>query len=249
MVGNACTAVEFFNSWSVDEIIVLEISDNSSQISNFVEIIGELSQRCFVPLSVGGKIRNIETAHVYLRTGADKVVLNTGALETPNLIQEIASRYGSQCVVVSIDGAPDPSKPSGYTVMVDNGRRDSGYDFLEWVRDAIKRGAGELLINSVDHDGDKRGYDLTLTSIVSEAVKVPVVAMGGVGKWSHLIDGIVKGGAHGVAAGNIFHYTEHSTKKAKEFLSKAGVSVRRTNFYKLQTPRRVRYQPFQGRSE
>ena len=134
MVGNAFTAVDFFNTWSVDEIIVLEISDKLDQINNFIDVVAELSRRCFVPLSVGGKIRNIETVHRYFRAGADKVVVNTGALKQPSLISQIANIYGSQSVVVSIDGAPDLKKQSGYTVMSDNGRYDSGCDLQFYIQ-------------------------------------------------------------------------------------------------------------------
>lgn len=249
MVGNAFTAVDFFNSWSVDEIIVLDITDSMGPSENFITIIQELSRRCFVPLSVGGKIRDIDAVHRYFRAGADKVVLNTGALKHPSLLHQVAGSYGSQCLVVSVDGALDPSLPSGYTVMIENATTNSERDLLEWVQTAVRLGAGEFLINSVDYDGDKRGYDLCLVRAVSDAVNVPVIAMGGVGEWSHLAEGILRGHASAVAAGNIFHYTEHSTKKAKEFLQRTGIPVRPTNFYKLQTPRRVRYRPFQGRAE
>lgn len=244
MVGSAFTAVDFFNTWSVDEIGVFEISHDLSCLEKFVGIIEELSRRCFVPLSVGGKIRDMDLVHRYIRAGADKVVVNTGAVDAPGLLGEIAGAYGSQCLVVSVDGQPDASMPSGYRVMVDNGRRATDLDVVAWARRAVELGAGELLVNSLTHDGDKRGYDLPLIKAVSAAVAVPVIAMGGVGRWEDLVEGVVQGGADAVAAGNIFHYTEHSTKKAKEFLIASGLPVRPTTFYKLQTPRRVRYKPF-----
>lgn len=244
MVGSAFTAVDFFNTWTVDEIGVLEISHDQSYVDKFVGIIEELSRRCFVPLSVGGKIRAMDLVHRYIRAGADKVMVNTGAVEMPGLLTEIATAYGSQCLVVSIDGQPDASMPSGYRVMVDNGRQPTELDVVGWAQRATALGAGEVLVNSLTHDGDKRGYDLALVSAVSGSVSVPVIAMGGVGKWEDLVAGITEAGADAVAAGNIFHYTEHSTKKAKEFLIQSGLPVRPTTFYKLQTPRRVRYKPF-----
>ena len=243
MVGSAFTAVDFFNTWAVDEIGVLEISHDRAYVERFIAIIEELSRRCFVPLSVGGKVRDMDLVHRYVRAGADKVIVNTGGIEQPRLLGEIASSYGSQCLVVSIDGWPDDSLPSGFRVMVDNGRRSTDLDVVTWARRAVELGAGEILLNSLTHDGDKRGYNLPLIRTVSDAVTVPVIAMGGVGKWADLVDGI-GAGADAVAAGNIFHYTEHSTKKAKNFLIQSGLNVRPTTFYKLQTPRRVRYKPF-----
>jgi imidazole glycerol-phosphate synthase subunit HisF len=246
MVGNAFTAVDFFNGWTVDEICVLEISNDTSHLAGFAEIIDGLSRRCFVPLSVGGKVAKLDDVHRYIRAGADKVVVNSAAAENPALITEISRAYGKQCVVVSIDARPDASMPSGYRVVIDNARRDTDRDACEWAREAAEAGAGELLVNSVEHDGDKRGYDLPLLKIVSGAVPIPVIAMGGVGQWSDLVDGIRKGGADAAAAGNIFHYSEHSTKKAKEFMLASGLPMRGSTFYKLTTPRRVRYNPFQG---
>ena len=246
MVGNAFTAVDFFNGWAVDEICVLEISNERSHIPGFTDIIEGLSRRCFVPLSIGGKITVLDDVHRYIRAGADKVVVNTAASDNPALVGEIARAYGSQCVVVSIDARPDPAMPSGYRVVVDNARRDTDRDARDWAREAAGAGAGELLVNSVEHDGDKRGYDFTLLKAVSGAVAIPVIAMGGVGQWSDLVDGIRLGGADAAAAGNIFHYSEHSTKKAKEFMFAAGLPVRSSTFYKLTTRRRVRYNPFQG---
>jgi cyclase len=246
MVGNAFTAVDFFNGWTVDEICVLEISNDTSHLAGFADIIDGLSRRCFVPLSVGGKVTKLDDVHRYIRAGADKVVVNTAASDNPALVTEIAQAYGKQCVVVSIDARPDAAMPSGYRVVVDNARRDTDRDAREWAGEAARLGAGELLVNSVEHDGDKRGYDLSLLKIVSDAVAIPVIAMGGVGQWSDLVDGIRQGGADAAAAGNIFHYSEHSTKKAKEFMLASGLPMRGSTFYKLTTPRRVRYNPFQG---
>ncbi len=244
MVGSAFTAVDFFNSWTVDEIIVLEISNDTSHLSRMQEIVAELSRRCFVPLSVGGKIRDLELARRYLRLGADKIVLNTGAVEWPELISEIAFFFGRQCVIVSIDAKPDEGMPSGYRVMIDNARRETDLDVLDWAHRAVDLGAGELMINATSHDGSKQGYDLALTNKVSTSVPVPVIAMGGVGKLSDFVDGIKRGGADAVAAGNILHYFEHSTKKAKEAMAAAGVPVRHIGFYKVAMPRRPKYRPF-----
>ena len=243
-VGNAFTAVDFFNSWSVDEIVILEISRGQYAIDPFVDIIDELSRRCFVPLTVGGKIRDVELALRYIRAGADKVVVNTGACQRPALIREIADATGQQAVVLSIDARKDASMACGYRVVIDNGQRDTNLDVLEWMHAGVAAGAGELFVNAVDHDGDKRGYDLELLRLISQHTRVPLIAMGGVGQWSHLVDGIRLGGADAVAAGNIFHYTEHSTKKAKEFMEAAGLPVRHSEFYKVAMPRRPKYKRY-----
>jgi len=245
MVGNAFTAVDFFNGWAVDEIMVLDISYSKDYIDKFVQIVAELSRRCFVPLTVGGKIKDLTLVNRYTRAGADKVVLNTNAVNHPNLVADIAGNYGSQCCVVSIDARQDKKKASGYRVVVDNGRQDTDLDVLEWGKRVETLGAGEIMVNNIDYDGDKRGYDLLLVRMLSENLGIPVIAMGGVGKWDDFVDGIVDGKADAVAAGNIFHYTEHSTKNAKEHLEAAGLLVRRSAFYKIDMPRRQKYRPFQ----
>ena len=243
-VGSPFTAVDFFNSWAVDEIAILDISNSLDTRERFFELIDELSRRCFVPLTVGGKIGDTETITKLTRIGADKVVINSEAVRKPRLIEQAADQFGSQCIVVSIDGKINGEMVSGYEVIVDNGREATGLDLLEWSNTAVSLGAGELLINQIEHDGDRRGYDLELIKLLSSTQAVPVIAMGGVGEWQHLVAGIEQGGADAVAAGNIFHYTEHSTKKAKEFLMAADLFVRKPDFYKVAMPRRPRYRPF-----
>jgi cyclase len=204
VVGSPFTAVDFFNSWAVDEIAILEISRNSNSIERFVQIVEELSRRCFVPLLVGGKITSIDLVQRYTRAGADKVSINSQAFRDTDLIGRIASKYGSQSVVVSIDAGENPEMPSGYEVMIGCGAEPTGRDALDWAKQAVDEGVGEILLNSTHHDGDKRGYDLDLVRMFSKSLPVPVIAMGGVGKWDDLVDGITKGGADAVAAGNIF---------------------------------------------
>lgn len=245
MVGNAFTAVDFFNGWAVDEIIVLEISDSRDYLEKFVHIVEELSRRCFVPLTVGGKINNLSLVNQYTRVGADKIIINTGAVTAPKLIVEIVKQYGSQCCVVSIDAKNDAAMPSGYRVVINNGRQDTQLDVLAWAKQVELLGAGEIMVNNVDYDGDKRGYDLELIRLLSCALKIPVIAMGGVGKWDDFVAGIVNGHADAVAAGNIFHYTEHSTKKAKEHLQREGLPFRTSAFYTVKMSRRIKYRPFQ----
>jgi len=239
VVSNAITAVDFFNSWAVDEIIVLDVSRTATFRPNFHKIIGGLSKRCFVPLTVGGWIKDIREIQQLLREGADKVSINTEAVKNPDFIAEAAKVFGSQCIVVSIDVRKNES--GQYEVFIDRGRQSSGLNPVEWAKRAQALGAGEILLTSIDNDGTRKGYELELLKSVCENVNIPVIAFGGVGEWQHLVDGIQIGKADAVSAANIFHYTEHSTYNAKEYMLKAGLNVRMPKFYKLPTPRRPKY--------
>jgi len=239
IIGNAVTAVDFFNSWAVDEIIILDVSRNTENRKNFLRIIQGLSKRCFVPLTVGGWIKSIEDITYILKIGADKVSINTEAVKNPQFIKESSDRFGSQCIVVSID--VKINNLNEYKVYIDRGRKSTNLDPVNWAKTVEKNGAGEIFLTSIDRDGTKQGYDLDLVKQVSESVGIPVVAFGGVGKWEHFVDGIKIGKADAVSAANIFHYTEHSTFKAKEFLENAGINVRNSHFYKLSSPRNPKY--------
>ncbi|MFC1884991.1 imidazole glycerol phosphate synthase subunit HisF [Thermodesulfobacteriota bacterium] len=221
---NAITAVDFFNKWAVDEIIVLDVTRNKQKRKKFLEVIRSLSKKCFVPLTVGGWVDSPDEVLQLLRLGADKVVINTKAVRRPELITECASVVGRQCIVISIDAKRDDH--GNYEVYIDRGRESTNLSPFQWSKNAQKMGAGEILINCIDNDGFRQGYDLKLLAGVVEVVDIPVIAMGGVFNWQHLVDGVVIGGADAVAAANIFHYTEHSTKKAKECLRQADIDVR-----------------------
>lgn len=221
---NPATAVDFFNAWAVDEIVLLDVSRDLAQRERFHEAAAALSRKCFVPLTAGGWVRSVDDMRHLLRLGADKVVINTEATRRPAFISECATIFGSQCVVVSIDVRHDAEgRP---VVWIDRGRESTGRDPVEWAREVEAKGAGELFVTSIDHEGVRKGYDLELVRTVAEAVDIPVIAFGGVFTWQHLVDGITIGRAEAVSAANIFHYTEHSTKKAKDFLRAAGVDVR-----------------------
>jgi len=218
------TAVDFFNRWAVDEIVVLDVTRNQNSREKFLDIVLGLSKKCFVPLAVGGWVGSLDEVLRLLRLGADKVVINTEVVRQPDLITECASVVGSQCVVVSIDVR---SHGEGrYEVYIDRGTEATGLSPVDWSKEAQKKGAGEIFLNCIDRDGFRQGYDTVLLRNVVDAVDIPIIAMGGVFTWQHLVDGIVKGGAEAVAAANIFHYTEHSTKKAKEYMRQAGIDVR-----------------------
>lgn len=217
--------LNFVDAWSVDEIVVLDVTrPGQGDRRNFIKVVAEFARRCFVPLSVGGGIRNIDDVRELMSVGADKVVVNTGPLERPALISEIATLYGNQCVVLSIDAK-----------LREDGQREvvgsfaswcTGRDPVTWAQEGERRGAGEILLTPVERDGWLEGYDLDYCRRVVEAVNVPVLILGGAGNWKHMQEGFTKGGAAGVCTQNIYHFTETSIQSAKRFLDRAGISVR-----------------------
>lgn len=219
------TAIDFFNRWAVDEIVVLDVGRSPGDgREKFHRILEGLSKKCFVPMTVGGWVHSVDEMRRLLRLGADKVILNTEAVRRPDFITECAAASGSQCVVVSIDVKRNAAGLE--EVVIDRGRAPTGLDPVAWAQTAEAKGAGEIFFNSVDHDGARGGYHLALIRRIAEAVTIPVIAMGGVFTWDHLAEGVTQGGADAMAAANIFHYTEASTKKAKDHLRKAGIDVR-----------------------
>lgn len=218
------TAVDCFDRWAADEIVILDVSRDQKQRTIFYDTIVDLSKKCFVPLTVGGWVDSVDEVCKLLRLGADKVVINTEAVFNPELISECVQVVGTQCIVVSID-----AKKTGegqYEVYIDRGSKSANLSPFDWAKQAEEYGAGEIFLNCIDHDGNRQGYDLNLIRKVVDTVNIPVIAMGGVLTWDHLVDGVIKGGAEAVAAANIFHYTEHSTKKAKQAMQEAGIDVR-----------------------
>lgn len=218
------TAVDFWDRWAVDEIVVLDVSKDRENRELFYEITEGLSKKCMVPLSVGGWVDSTAEVKKLLRLGADKVVINTAAVRDPGFITRVAEGFGNQCTVVSIDVKAHAD--GRYEVYADRGTQPTGLSPFEWAKTAVSHGAGEIFLNCIERDGFRQGYDLKLVRGVVDAVDVPVIAMGGVLTWQHLVDGVQIGGADAVAAANIFHYTEHATKKAKEYMRKAGLEVR-----------------------
>lgn len=220
---DAVHAIECFNKWAVDEIVVLNVSRERDSRDQFAETLERISRECFVPISAGGWVDDAEYAERLLRTGADKLVLNTAFADNPALALELSERYGRQCIVASID--VKLREDSLTTVWVDRGSRDTGVSAQDWANKAVVNGAGEIFFNSIDHDGNRKGYNLPVLSQVCAAVEVPVIAFGGVFQWHHLPQGL-EAGAQAVAAANQFHYTEHSARKAKKHLIEAGVLMR-----------------------
>ncbi len=206
-----------------DELVFLDITASSDARDTTVEMVHRVADQVYIPFTVGGGIRTIEDARRMLRAGADKVSVNTAAVERPELIEEIAAEFGAQCVVCAIDAK---RREGGWEVYLHGGRTPTGIDAVGWAREAVERGAGEILLTSMDRDGTREGFDLELTRTIADAVSVPVIASGGVGTLEHLVEGIVDGGADAVLAASIFHFREHTVAEAKALMADAGITVR-----------------------
>ncbi len=217
--------LNFVDSVSVDEIVVLDIT-RPGQIdrANFDRVVRRFALGCFVPIAAGGGVRTLDDVRRLLALGADKIVVNTGAFERPELVEEIASRYGSQCVVLSIDA--NASEDNEYEVFTEFGQRATGRKVEDWAQQGQTLGAGEILVNSIDRDGSLMGYDLKLCRRVSDAVDIPVLICGGAGSWDHFVEGFEVGNASAVCTANIYHFTEAALLSAKRHLASAGIDVR-----------------------
>lgn len=222
-IGNLKTAIDFFVNWDVDEIIIVDIDASKYKRTLSLDVIKSASHECFVPLTIGGGISTIEDIKNILRAGADKISINTAAIENPSFLKEAATRFGNQCMTVSVDAKKIDNE---YYVFIKNGKVNTDIKVSDWIKKVENLGAGEILINSIDRDGSRKGYDIELLSLVSSSVNVPVIACGGVGNMEHLVRGIKEGNCQAVAAANIFQHTEHSTIAAKAMLSKSNLPIR-----------------------
>jgi imidazole glycerol-phosphate synthase subunit HisF len=209
-----------------DEIVFLDITASSERRETAAELARRVADDVFIPFTIGGGIRSPADAQTVLDAGSDKVSVNSAAVRDPELIGDMAAVFGSQCVVLAVDARRRPDG-DGYEVVVDGGRTETGREAVEWVREAVERGAGEILLTSMDRDGTEDGYELELTRRVADAVDVPVIASGGAGRLEHLVDAIKQGGADAVLCASIFHYGQYTVGEAKEAMSLAGVPVRR----------------------
>lgn len=234
VLGNPIHEVERFNQWSVDELIYLDISDDEwidgrldmkvQRSDSVLDILEAISERCFMPLTFGGRIRSLDDMRARISRGADKITLNTAAMSTPELISLGARTFGSQAIVVAIDAA---SRDDGrWEVMLEHGRRGTGWTPADWARESERLGAGEILLQSVDRDGTGLGYDVELIRSVTSATSIPVIALGGVGTLDHFATAVNEAGASAASAANIFHFVELSDRRAKRAMAKAGVDVR-----------------------
>jgi len=212
-----------YDAEGADELVFLDITASSDGRDTMVDVVYRTAEEVFIPLTVGGGVRTLEDARRLLRAGADKVSVNTAAVERRGLVTEIAAEFGTQCVVCAVDAK---RRPGGFEVHLHGGRTPTGIDAVEWAADAAALGAGEILLTSMDRDGTRLGFDLELTRAVVDAVGVPVIASGGVGSLEHLAEGITEGGADAVLAASIFHFGEHSIAEAKALMAERGITIR-----------------------
>ncbi|MGZ4961291.1 MAG: imidazole glycerol phosphate synthase subunit HisF, partial [Limisphaerales bacterium] len=207
-----------------DEMVFFDITASAHGRGTMIDVIERAADHCFMPLTVGGGIKSVEDMHTMLKAGADKTSINSSALANPNLIREGAEKFGSQCIVVSIDAKK--VAPDRWEVFSHGGRKATGLDAVEWAKKAVSLGAGEIVLNSIDADGTKAGFDLVITRRISESVGVPVVASGGAGKLEHMAAVLVEGRADAVLAASIFHYGEYTVSDVKQYLAKQNIPVR-----------------------
>ncbi|GIU87603.1 MAG: imidazole glycerol phosphate synthase subunit HisF [Acidimicrobiia bacterium] len=217
-----------YDAEGADELVFLDITASADDRDTMVHVVEQVAEQVFIPFTVGGGVRGVEDVRRLLRAGADKVSLNTAAVAEPSLVDEGAAEFGAQCIVVAIDARRrDPHDPrAGWEVVTHGGRRPTGLDAVEWAAQVCGRGAGEILLTSMDRDGTEAGYDLDLLRAVGGAVNVPVVASGGVGTLAHLYEGVAEGGASAVLAASIFHFGRHRVRDAKRYLAEHGLVVR-----------------------
>ena len=220
-----------YNLQGADELTFLDITATSDGRDLILPIIEAVASQVFIPLTVGGGVRTVEDVRRLLNAGADKTSFNSAAIANPQVIEDASARYGAQCIVVAIDakrrsGEDENARGAGWDVYSHGGRRNTGMDAVAWAVEMVRRGAGEILLTSMDRDGTKSGFDLALTRAVSDAVSVPVIASGGVGNLEHLADGVQLGGADAVLAASIFHYGEHTVGEAKAAMAARGIPVR-----------------------
>ena len=226
--GDPVEQAKLYDEAGADELVFLDITATHEARSTVMELARAVAEQVFIPFTIGGGIRTVDDARRMLRAGADKVSLNTAAINRPETISDVADEFGSQCAVVAIDARrrqPSDSQ-SGWGVFTHGGRNPTPLDAIEWAVEAERLGAGEILLTSMDRDGTRDGFDLELTRTVADAVGIPVIASGGVGTLDHLVHGVVEGGADAVLAASIFHFGEHTVAEAKAVMAAAGIAVR-----------------------
>ena len=223
--GDPVQVASAYDKAGADELVFLDITASSDQRNIVVDMVRRVAETIFIPFTVGGGIRTVDDFKAILREGADKVSVNSAAIDNPNLIAEAADKFGSQCVVLAIDAKRRPD--GGWNFFKHGGRIDCGIDAVEWAMKAVELGAGEILLTSMDCDGTKAGYDLALTRAIADAVSIPVIASGGAGTLEHFYDALTEGGADAALAASLFHYKELEISQVKDYLSDRGISVRR----------------------
>jgi len=226
--GDPVEVAAAYNEQGADEVTFLDITASSDRREIILDVVQRTAETVFIPLTVGGGIRNLENIRDLLKAGADKVSINTAAVDRPEFVSEASMRFGSQCIVVAMDAkrVPGPDGSLSWEIYIHGGRTPTGIDALQWAIKMEENGAGEILLTSMDKDGTKDGYDIELTRIISDTVNIPVIASGGVGTLHHMYEGFVDGGASAVLAASIFHFKEFTVGEAKEYLAARGVPMR-----------------------
>ncbi len=222
--GDPVEAAKKYDDEGADELCILDISASHENRGTMLDIVTRTAEQCFMPLTVGGGVRTPDDVWKLLRAGADKVSFNSAAVADPEIVSTSANRFGTQCIVVAIDAKSAPGER--WEIFTHGGRRPTGIDVVEFAREMARRGAGEILLTSMDSDGTRSGFDTILTHMVSSAVSIPVIASGGVGNLDHLVDGVRKAGASAVLAASIFHFGEHTISEAKQHMANAGIPMR-----------------------
>ena len=224
--GDPVEVAKAYQEQGADELVFLDITASSDQRQTMKEVVEKTVSSCFMPVTVGGGIRELHDIRNMLLCGADKVSINTAAIINPKLINHASSQFGNQCIVLAIDAKLSEEDPNKWIVYTHGGRKPTELDAVEWAQEAVSRGAGEILLTSMDKDGTKNGYDIKLTRAISDAVEVPVIASGGVGNPEHMAEGVLHGNASAVLAASIFYFGQYSILEAKTVMKQMGVSVR-----------------------
>ena len=221
--GDPVEQAKFYDDSGADELCFLDITASHENRGTILGVVERTAEQCFIPLTVGGGIRTLEDIRRLLKAGADKISINTAAVKNPQLVESAAKKFGSQCVVVALDAR---RTNKGYEIFTHGGRTQTGIDALDWAKRMESLGAGELLLTSMDRDGTQKGFDLELTQMIADAVKIPLIASGGVGKLQHLVDGVKVGHASAVLAASIFHFGTYSIGEAKSYMESKGIAIR-----------------------
>ena len=226
--GDPVEIARRYDEQGADELTFLDITASSDNRETMVHVVEEVASQVFIPLTVGGGIRELADVRRMLNAGADKVAINTAAVHNPEFVKQAAEKFGSQCIVVAIDAkkVSAPGEPDKWEIFTHGGRKPTGIDAVAWAKKMVEYGAGEILLTSMDRDGTKIGFDLPLTRAICEAVNVPVIASGGVGNLQHLVEGVTEGKADAVLAASIFHFGEYTIAQAKQVMRDAGIEVR-----------------------
>ena len=224
--GDPVELAAYYDNQGADELVFLDIAASPQAKKTMVDVVHRTAEQVFIPFTVGGGIRSLEDARRILRAGADKVSVNTAAIERPELITELAEEFGRQCVVVAVDAKRVEKDPRKFEVFSHGGRTATGLDAKSWIQEVVQRGAGEILQTSMDKDGTLNGFDLVMLRELGSECNVPLIASGGVGNLEHLVEGVTKGGADAVLAASIFHFGDHTISEAKQHMKEAGISVR-----------------------